>query len=62
MHRSLKAGLRCGNIYATLEEQQVWFNHYRHEFNHERHHDARSQTRLSPDKTAFICHFISLRR
>ena len=40
MHRSLKAGLRCGNIYATLEEQQVWFNHYRHEFNHERPHDV----------------------
>lgn len=40
MHRSLKAGMKHGHIYRTLEEQQVWFNHYRHEFNNERPHGA----------------------
>lgn len=40
MHRSLKAGMKHGHIYRTLEEQQVWFNHYRHEFNFERPHNV----------------------
>lgn len=40
MHRSLKAGLSCNNIFRTQQEQQAWFSHYRHEFNHERPHEA----------------------
>lgn len=40
MHRSLWWSLGFGNIGTTLEEQQLWFDHYRDEFNHERPHDA----------------------
>lgn len=40
MHRSLKSALRHGNTFMTMEEQQVWFSHYRKEFNHERPHEA----------------------
>lgn len=41
MHRSLKAALNCGNIFATQAEQQAWFSHWREEFNHERPHEAK---------------------